>query len=184
MKNQKVAIRYAKALLNLSKNEEESTLYLNNFNSLCAIFQEDSTLLAFLLNKNIAKDDKKALLKRLFFGKEAVLFTLENNFISLLFVLTNKGRLDIIRQVRVSYAELYYEKYGYIGAKVKAASPLTDEEIAKLTDVLANNYAKKIILETDIDQDIIGGLTIQIGDLVYDGSLRTQFKQLTERLAK
>lgn len=183
MEGLKLARPYAKALFSLSTTQEQSLRYLDELKRLLAVLQEEDRLFSILISKRISKIEKKSLLNKLF-GEDLLLFPLSKNLRGLLEVLLEKNRLVLIAQISRVYEALYYEKYGFMRAVVKTVTPLSEEEQGRLIKVLDDTYHKKTILSPEIDEAILGGLTIQIGDIVYDGSLRTQFKQLAERLVK
>ena len=66
---------------------------------------------------------------------------------------------------------------------VRSAFELTDETLSSIKQRLSDTLGFSPVLQTSIDQSVIGGLVIQVDDTVYDGSLRTRLKQLRGRLS-
>ncbi|MBC8113568.1 MAG: ATP synthase F1 subunit delta, partial [Candidatus Saccharimonas sp.] len=97
-------------------------------------------------------------------------------------VLAKHGRLDLLPVIR-RVVELEGERrLGKRRVGVSSAVELSPEALASIKSTLAASLACEPILETRIDSSLLGGLVVRVGDTVYDGSLRTQVKQLRARL--
>ncbi len=68
-------------------------------------------------------------------------------------------------------------------AEVRSAVALTDEQVKRVADALSRASGSNVTVHVVVDPDIIGGLTAQIGDTVFDGSVRTRLEQMKERLS-
>ena len=71
---------------------------------------------------------------------------------------------------------------GQVRATVTSAAPLGVTELDKVRRSLEQRTGKKVILETAVDPELIGGVVARVGDLVLDGSVRTQLEELRRRL--
>jgi F-type H+-transporting ATPase subunit delta len=71
-----------------------------------------------------------------------------------------------------------------ITALVKAAVPLTEAQRTRLTGILARAYGREIRLNVELDQELIGGLTIRIGDDIIDGSLAGRLAEASRRVSQ
>jgi F-type H+-transporting ATPase subunit delta len=69
-------------------------------------------------------------------------------------------------------------------ARVRSATPLSDAQRERLQRALQQKIGGRIELELEVDPSLVGGAVAQVGDLVYDGSLRTQLRQLRASLAR
>ena len=74
------------------------------------------------------------------------------------------------------------EKIGRASAVVTSATKLTPMELGKLKTALEKTSGKKIDIEQRVDPDLLGGVVAKVGDIVYDGSLRTQLQQMRDGL--
>jgi F-type H+-transporting ATPase subunit delta len=74
------------------------------------------------------------------------------------------------------------EEQGIAHVRVKTAVPLTDEEREALAQRLQQLTGRRVVLETEVDEGIIGGLVVQIGDRIIDGSTRSQLLALRRQL--
>ncbi len=71
-----------------------------------------------------------------------------------------------------------------ITALVTAAVPLTEAQRTRLTGILARAYGREIRLNVELDQELIGGLTIRIGDDIIDGSLAGRLAEASRRVSQ
>ena len=83
-----------------------------------------------------------------------------------------------------AYGEFADNAEGLLTAEVISASPLDDRRKDRLRRALSERTGREVRLEIKIDPAIIGGAIAKVGDLVFDGSLRTQLGQLRANLTK
>ena len=103
-------------------------------------------------------------------------------FTNFLHVLARHERLDLL-PVIAQQARLEFDvRSNRKRVMVKSAVPLSDEQSGAVTERLRSTFGFEPILETQVDPSLLGGLVVQVGDTVYDGSLRTQLKSLKQRL--
>jgi F-type H+-transporting ATPase subunit delta len=138
-------------------------------------FPELSTILA---SESIGRDDKLALIDRSIAPRCTEFFC---NFLK---VLVRHGRGDLIRSIRQVMVRIREELAGQRRVELRLARPLSDYSRTKLYDHLKSTLGFDPLLRETVDPALIGGLVIQIGDTVYDSSLRTRLKQLSGRLVE
>jgi F-type H+-transporting ATPase subunit delta len=124
----------------------------------------------------LGRDEKDQLIEKVVGPRATPLFT---NFLR---VLAKHGRLGLLQGIR-RQAEIELERRaGKRRVSVSSAVELSAESLASIKSSLTASLGCDPILETRIDPSLIGGLVIRVGDSVYDGSLKTQVKQLRVRL--
>ena len=98
--------------------------------------------------------------------------------------LVDQRRAVEIPGIRAAYAGLADAAAGRMRARVVSASPLSDEQRERLRRALAARTGHELELETAVDASLLGGAVASVGDLVFDGSLRTQLEQLRVSLMR
>ena len=73
---------------------------------------------------------------------------------------------------------------GKVAAEVTSAVELSPVQIAQITAQLEKMAGKKVVLTRKVDPALLGGVVARVGDVVYDGSARTQIRTLRDQLAK
>jgi F-type H+-transporting ATPase subunit delta len=104
-----------------------------------------------------------------------------NSFLNLLF---GKGRIKFIVSINEFYQKLADELKGVVRAKLVSAEDLSPETTEKIREALSKRTNKEVILEVERDQNLIGGIVTKIGDLVLDGSIKTQLLNMRESLKR
>lgn len=97
-------------------------------------------------------------------------------------VLAQNNRLALLPAIAASYQQLRDEAAGRVRVTVTSAVPLTDPQLDTLKATLADNLKAEPVIRTRTNPDLLGGLVVQVGDLVYDTSVRTRLDTLRSHL--
>jgi F-type H+-transporting ATPase subunit delta len=106
---------------------------------------------------------------------------LVRNFLS---YLIDQRRLIDFQAITEAYGEFADNADGLLTAEVISASPLDDRRLDRLRRALSERTGRDVRLEIQVNPALIGGAIAKVGDLVFDGSLRTQLGQLRANLTK
>ena len=98
--------------------------------------------------------------------------------------LIDQRRFIDIEAIRTEFERLADEAAGRVPARVRSAAPLSEEQRERLRQALCQRTGRDVQLEVSVDESLVGGLVAQVGDLVFDGSIRTHLEQLRSNLAK
>jgi F-type H+-transporting ATPase subunit delta len=97
-------------------------------------------------------------------------------------VLNRHGRLDLLEQIARQARLAWDKKQGRKPVTVRSATPLDDAQKAALEGRISALIGATPQLKLEVDPSLIGGLVVQVGDDVYDASVRTRLQQLRDRL--
>ncbi len=103
---------------------------------------------------------------------------------SFLILLFNKGRIGFLREIASYYNDMADELKGVVKASVTSATQLSDDAVSKIKESLSKKTGKTIVLNVEQDPSLIGGVVTKLGDLVLDGSVKTQLINMRETLNK
>lgn len=168
--------RYASALLDVAvdgKFLESVTGDLQLINEVLASSRE----LQLALKSPLIKGDIKSRILEGIFGEKVCEKTMV--FLKLL---AHKKRANLISEVVTEFNSLLDERNGCINAEVKSAAKLSDEQARELVNGLATRTGKKIRPRMSLDEALIGGFTVKIGDTILDGSISHQLDLLRKSL--
>ncbi len=129
-----------------------------------------------LANPSVTPDARNKTLDKLFKGR------INHETLQFLHVLNEKGRLSALVGVVDSLQEIVQEQFGVVEVDVYTAQPATPEMVSDLTNRLARALSKQVVVHTYTQPEMIGGVKIQIGDQLLDGSIATQLRKLTDKL--
>jgi F-type H+-transporting ATPase subunit delta len=99
-------------------------------------------------------------------------------------LLFEKGRFPFLQPINDFFQKLSDELKGVGRATVTAAAELSAEAVERIRGALSQRTGKDIVLDVRKDPNLLGGVVTQIGDLVLDGSIRTQLLKLRESIKK
>ena len=179
MKNQVIAKRYSRALFNLAREGEAIEQYgieLDGFNQ---VLKDIPDLGSALRNPLYPEGVKKTLFQKV--ASQLKLSPIMNSFLNLL---VEKGRIQHLPEIADYYHRLIDEYSGISRAKVKAAVKLGATEIEEIAGALEKKIGKKIVVEFEQDDSLLGGVFAQIGDFVLDGSVKRQLINFKESLKR
>lgn len=97
-------------------------------------------------------------------------------------VLNQNNRLGLLRAIRAAYQKIRDERAGRIRVKVTSAVPLSDTQLGRLRETLATSLQAEPVIDARTNPDVLGGLVVQVGDRVYDSSVRTRLETLRTHL--
>jgi len=173
------AQRYAKALFGLAQDDRRHREVRGELERLSAIFSGSREVAAALLTPMHPAAERKAALRALAVRENVS--PLVQNFLGFL---VDQRRLIQFDAIAAAYAELADQAEGMLTAEVTVASALDDRRKDRLRRALSERTGREVKLQIEIDPTLIGGAIAKIGDLVFDGSLRTQLSQLRANLTR
>jgi F-type H+-transporting ATPase subunit delta len=179
MKNLAVARRYAKALLLIGKEDGNTETYREELSGFSELMAKDKTLEQAVTNPLYNTDERRKVLEAVL-DKLALSATMRS-FLTLLF---DKNRIAYLGSINEFYQKMADELKGIARASLVSATDLPSETVEKIRTTLSQRTDKDIILDVQVDPSLIGGIVTRIGDLVLDGSIKTQLLNMKESLKK
>ena len=175
----RIARRYAKALLAIGKEDGQADTYKEELAGFAKLLDENKELEQAIVNPLYDAESRKKVVDAVL--KKAAPSKTMSSFLSLLF---DKGRIQYVGDICVYYEKLTDELANIIRADVASAVELPDETVEKIKASLSEQTGKQVTVETTVDPSLIGGVVTKIGDLVLDGSVKTQLISLKESLQR
>ena len=177
MKNLMIARRYAKALLIIGKEDGKAETYREELDGFASLMSKEKDLEQAICNPLYAVSGRKKVLEAVI--EKVGVSKIMASFFLLLF---DKGRFRFLHAINDFYQKLADELKGVLRASLVSATELSSETVEKIRTTLSTRTGKDIILEVDQDPGLIGGIVSRIGDLVLDGSIRTQLFNMRKSL--
>lgn len=100
----------------------------------------------------------------------------------LLSVLAENERLAALTEISAMYETLRNEAERVLAAEVTSAYPMSDAQVAEITGLLEKKHGKKVKVSVSVDPELIGGVSIAIGDEVMDASVRGKLARMQSAL--
>ncbi|SRX72492.1 ATP synthase F1 subunit delta [Aequorivita antarctica] len=174
----RAAIRYAKAILQKSNENNTEAVVFGDMQSVYKTIEDSRELQAVLQSPVIKANDKKEALLKIFSGQSEITHSLIN-------ILVANKRTSLLGNVAKSYIDLYNEVQGVKVATVTTAVPLSSELEGKvMSKVKELTGSEKVTLNNEIDPALIGGFILRVGDIQYNASIANQFGNLKREFSK
>ncbi|WP_166960076.1 ATP synthase F1 subunit delta [Yeosuana marina] len=171
MAGARAAIRYAKALLSLATDQKKADAVNNDMKLMANTIAENTELSNMLNNSVIKSETKKAALL-------AVFPKLNSISAGLFDVLISNKRMTILNDIVLQYSILFDAFNGKEIAKVTTAVPMTKELEAKVLTKVKTLTNKEVSLENIVDESILGGFILRVGDKQYNASISNNLNKL------
>src|SRR5262249_32258775 len=131
---------------------------------------------AFFHSAAIGRERKAEALRNALAGRASDLL------LHFVLVLNEHYRLDLLPVVVLMYRELLEEHTGQMRVQVRSGVPLDQDHQERLRGELREAFSREPILEMQVDPDLLGGLVVQVGDWLYDASVRTRLNTVQNQL--
>ena len=171
MDKEAIAKRYASAIYDIAESSDKIGEIREALNILAENYNEDEEFKVFLLDPSIKYDEKVKYLHKSFD------FISEDAF-KIINYLVKKGRVSLAEKIKDSYLKIYYEKNNKILVNATFTKELSDNQREALMKKLEEKYKKKIVLNLSVDEELIGGGIIKVGNQVIDGSIKSQIENM------
>jgi len=173
-----VARRYATALVELTSENGSLESVEKDLSTFAQLLTSHDDLRSALNNPAFKVEERRAVLETVLGKLGAHKHT--RNFVLLL---SERNRLAAFDAILDAFNTQYDERVGRVRAQITSAKPLDAASVDALSKHLSHiTGGKQVVITQAVDSNLIGGIVTRIGDLVLDGSVRTQLKLLRDKL--
>ena len=173
-----IADRYAQALFEVGEETQTTSELYQELSELVDIFNENKDLYNFSKSPLIGREDKKNVMQNIFKNQ---LSNSMNNFLKLVI---DKDRISAIENMKESYKSLLNDKNNILEGTAITAVKLSEKEIKDLEKNLSIKYNKNVTLNNIVDETILGGVLVKLGNEEIDGTVRTRLSKMKNQLSQ
>jgi F-type H+-transporting ATPase subunit delta len=174
-----LARRYARAVMELGQASGNLDKVASDLRSLAKAMKDSDELQTVLTNPAIRRGDRRKVLDGLLQRIGAQPHTK-----NLVYLLLDSERLSSVQGISREVDTMIQAKSGRVSAEITSATPLDASQVQQITIALEKLSGKKVDVVKKEDPALLGGVVAKVGDVVYDGSLRTQLHGIREELTK
>lgn len=167
---------YSKSMLDLAESQGQADELLDELHALADLLDKNAQLATFLSSPTVDVAARAQTLEKAFRGKASDLL------VDSLQVLNRKERLGLLRAVCETYRLAHAELRNIVDVYVTTAVPLTDNLRGNLREVAAKFAGKAALLVERVDESVLGGLTMRIGDEKFDTTVAMRLRQIGEAM--
>jgi F-type H+-transporting ATPase subunit delta len=170
------AKRYSQAVFSIALETNQLDSWQSDLRKVASL-SDDAAFMAFLESPKVHFDDKAKFLSQR-------LGDINPLALNLVYLLVTRGGLGMIGSIADDYQRLLDSYRGIEQAEVTTAVPLADEDKQELGERLGTVVGKKIVLKSEVDSSLLGGIIARVGDKLLDGSTRSRLLALRKELAR
>lgn len=174
-----LARRYAKAIFEIGSQQGGLDKMGADLRTLAHAMRDSAELQSTLSNPAIRKAERRKIIDALL--QRIGVVTVTRNAV---YLLLDGERLGSLPGISRELDAMIEAKAGRVAAEVVSAKPLDPSQLTQITATLEKLSGKKVSVSSRQDPELLGGVVAKVGDTVYDGSLRTQLRNLRDELSK
>lgn len=167
---------YAQALLELVDARGVVSQTAEDVAGIAQVIESDPTFAHYLADPSVGLSEREQLIQRVFAGRTSDLL------IAYLKLLNHKNHLGDFPGIANAFAKLLSDRSGNLAVDVTVAQALTPDDLEGVRQRISSKMNKNVTVNQHVDDSIIGGIILKIGDSLIDGSVKTQLETLRRRL--
>ncbi|HVX31677.1 MAG TPA: ATP synthase F1 subunit delta [Solirubrobacterales bacterium] len=167
---------YAEALFAAGEDKGKIDTLQEQLAQFAAAVDGDRELQVFLFSPYLSSNDKVDGLRRAVTGAEP-------EFANFLELLVEKGRMPEIFRIRREFDELWKKANRRLDVTVTSAIELDPAVVGKIGEEVERQTGEKVELSSEVDDGILGGIVLRVGNMVLDASIRTRLEKLRKSVA-
>jgi F-type H+-transporting ATPase subunit delta len=172
-----IARRYARALFDLATERSTVERWADGLVALQRAVDSSVELGDVLENPVYTKDQRRSVVAKL-----VAALRLPEEPAHLLYLLADRNRLSHLRAIVETFSQLADAKLGRVRARLTSAVPLDAGAAQRIADRLSEATRAHVLIDSEVDPALLGGVVAQVGSLTFDGSVRTQLESLRRQL--
>ncbi len=176
MRDETVARNYAETLFELASRNESIQEYGDALGMVAGLLEDDPRFRTFVETPRIDDETKKDVIRKVFRDKAP------KQVINFVLITIDKRRQTLLREISAEYLLLLDDHLGREHVEVTVARPLDDATENVVSERLSKMLGKQAIPHIRVKPEILGGLIVRTGDMIYDGSVRRRLEDLRRRL--
>jgi ATP synthase F1 delta subunit len=173
---QDVAHAYAAAFFDVGKEKGKLDALRDQLAQFAEALDRDRDLQVFFFSPYFSSEEKIDGAKRAIVGADP-------EFVNLLALLIEKGRMPEIFRIRRQFEELWKHENRRIDVTVTSAVELDPAVVSKIGEEIQRQTGQEVELASRVDEEILGGVVLQVGNMVLDASIRSRLEKLRKSVA-
>jgi F-type H+-transporting ATPase subunit delta len=172
------AASYARAVLEMTDDDRSlnAEAIATDLRGLRELVETNETFRQYLADPSVSAQSRGEVLKRVL-GKQVSPVVLRT-----LGVLNDKHRLPLLPQIANAYDDLLDERLGKVEVDLIVAHKLSPDELRDATARISQSLGREAVVHTYVDDSIIGGMILRVGDKLIDASVKNQLQSIKAKL--
>jgi F-type H+-transporting ATPase subunit delta len=174
---EEIAGVYARSLFEVGKEHDKLDVLKDELDQFADAMDENRELQVFFFSPYFSSQEKKE-------GVEKVIENGDEHFVRFLELLAERHRLPAIFRIRKEFDQLWAEENKQLPVTITSAVELDEDTVKDLGKRIEDQTGQTIDLTATVDPDLIGGLRMQVGNMVYDATIKSRLEKLRREVAR
>jgi F-type H+-transporting ATPase subunit delta len=174
---EEIARVYAEALFEVAKEKGKLDVIRDQLGRVADALDRDRELAVFFFSPYFSSAEKRDGIERAVVDAEPEL----TNFLELL---VEKHRMPVIFRIRRLFDEMWAQENKLLEVTLTSAVELDPEIVRRVGEEIEKQTDRKVQLQSRVDDQLVGGLVLQVGNMVLDGSIRNRLEKLRKEVAQ
>lgn len=174
---EEIARVYAEALFQVARDNGKLDEIHEQLGQITDAIGENRDLQVFLFSPYFSSSEKREGISRVVSGAEPALV----NFLELL---AEKHRMPAITRIRRRFDEMWAKEERRLEVRLTSAVDLPADLVEQVGEQIERQTGQTIEVETAVDENVLGGIVLQVGNMVLDASVRNKLERLRKEVAK
>lgn len=167
---------YAEAMVSIAEAEGELEPVEEQVYAFAKMVEKRAKVREALIDPELPNENKRNLIGEVL-GERA-----NPVAVNLLGMVVEQGRARDIGRIAESLVEVAAERRQQVVGEVRSAVPLTDAQRRRLAEALSSATGRKVEVKVIVDPDLMGGVVARVGDVIFDGSIRSRLDEAKQQL--
>ena len=174
---EEIASVYARSLFEVAKEHDKLDEIKDELDQFADELDKNRELQVFFFSPYFSSQEKKD-------GVEKVIENGDEHFVRFLELLAERHRLPALFRIRKEFDQLWAEENKQLPVTITSAVELDEDTVKDLGKRIEDQTGQTIDLTANVDPDLIGGLRMQVGNMVYDATVRGRLDKLRREVAR
>lgn len=174
---EEIARVYVEALFEVAQDRGKLDAIHDELDQFTAALEGDREMQVFFFSPYFSTAEKRE-------GIERAISDADPEFVNFLDLLVDKHRMPLIFRIQRQFEERWKEEKGMLDVTVTSAVELDPEIVQRVGAEIEEQTGRTVELRSGVDEDILGGLVLQVGNMVLDASVRNRLERLRKNLAR
>ena len=174
---EEIARVYAEALFEVAKEKGKLDEIREELAQFADTLAESKEMQVFFFSPYFSSAEKKDGIRRVVDGAD-------DEFVNFLELLAEKHRMPVVFRIRRQFDDLWKRENRKIDVTVTSATELDDKVVKQIGKEIESQTGRSVELSSELDDSILGGLVLQVGNMVLDASIRNRLEKLRKNVAQ
>ena len=174
---EEIAEVYSRSLFEVAQDADVLDRIHDELGEFADALADNRELQVFFFSPYFSSQEKKE-------GIAKLVTDADENFVRFLELLAERHRVPAVFRIRRAFDEMWAEENKLLPVTVTSAVELDDKLVEDIGKRITEQTDRKVDLSSKVDPDVLGGIVLQVGNMVLDASLRNRLEQLRKQVAK